>query len=121
MDTHLEYALWLSINDLAQPWMEAVESGTWKTEGRQKKLESALKAIEPSLASRLLAKVAREIPRDGSVGMIELIGQAGGAAQLRQLFDQILKDGFDTAAATRALTALSEAARLRNAKPSGDL
>ena len=38
LDTHLEYAIWLSINDLAQPWIEAVESDAWKSEGRQKQL-----------------------------------------------------------------------------------
>src|SRR5206468_263698 len=47
LDTHLEYALWLSINDLAEPWAEALESGKLKTEGKQ--LEYALKAIEPAL------------------------------------------------------------------------
>ena len=26
----LEYALWLTINDLAEPWAAAVESGAWK-------------------------------------------------------------------------------------------
>src|SRR5205807_9528586 len=43
LDTHLEYAIWLSINDLAQPWTEAVESGAWKSDGRQKQLEYGLK------------------------------------------------------------------------------
>src|SRR5438309_452204 len=41
LDTHLEYAIWLSINDLAQPWIAAVESGAWKSDGRQ--LEYGLK------------------------------------------------------------------------------
>jgi HEAT repeat protein len=41
MDTHLDYALWLSINDLARPWLAAIESGDWKPEGRQKHLSSA--------------------------------------------------------------------------------
>src|SRR5438477_5942795 len=53
LDPHLEYALWLSINDLAQPWAAAVESGAWNPAGRQKQLEYGLKAIEPALASQL--------------------------------------------------------------------
>ena len=40
---------------------------------------------------------------------------------MRQLFDQLVKNGFDDAASLRAVTALAEAARLRNAKPEGDL
>jgi putative heme-binding domain-containing protein len=121
MDKHLDYALWLSINDLAQPWVEAIESGAWKTEGRQKQLEFGLKAIEPELATRALAKVITTIPKDGSGGAIELIGQAGGRAQLRQLLDQLLSNGFADDAAARALAALGEANRLRNARPEGDL
>src|SRR5205823_12132504 len=30
MDTFLDYAAWLSINDLAQPWLVAVKAGEWK-------------------------------------------------------------------------------------------
>jgi putative heme-binding domain-containing protein len=120
VEGHLEYALWLTINDLAEPWAAAVESGAWRIEGREKQLQYALKAIEPQFANRLLAKVIgdKPIPADG--GMFELIGQAGGPNELRRLFDAFLK-GMDQAAAVRALNALSEAARLRNAKPSGDL
>jgi len=119
----LEYALWLTINDLAEPWAAAVESGAWKIEGREKQLQYALKAIEPKLATTLMAKVigTKPLPRNGSGGMIELIGQAGGPAQLRQLFDQALSGGFSEAATVSALNQLGEAARLRNAKPGGDL
>jgi putative heme-binding domain-containing protein len=123
VEGHLEYALWLTINDLAEPWAAAVESGAWKIEGREKQLQYALKSIEPQLATRLMAKVIgdKPLPRDGSGGMIELIGQAGGPAQLRQLFDQVLSGGFTDGATARALRSLGEAARLRNAKPTGNL
>jgi len=123
LDPFLEYALWLTINDLAEPWAAAVESGAWKIEGREHQLQYALKAIEPQLATRLMDKVIGEkpLPRDGSGGMIELIGQAGGPAHLRKLFDQVLNGGFTGDATARALNALAEAARLRNARPSGDV
>ncbi len=121
MDTHLDYALWLSINDLARPWLAAIESGDWKPEGRQKQLEFGLKAIEPTLATRALAKVITTIPKDGAGSAIELIGQAGNPQQLRQLFDQLLAKGFTDDAAARTLGALTEAARLRNARPDGNL
>jgi putative heme-binding domain-containing protein len=119
----LDYALWLTINDLAEPWAAAVESGAWKIEGREKQLQYALKAIEPKLATKLMTKVIgdKPLPSDGSGGMIELIGQAGGPAQLRQLFDQALSGGFTDEATARALNWLGEGARLRNAKPSGDI
>jgi putative heme-binding domain-containing protein len=123
LEPFLEYALWLTINDLAEPWAAAVESGAWKIEGREKQLQYALKAIEPKLATKLMAKVIgdKPLPRDGSGGMIELIGQAGGPVQLRKLFDQALSGELTDAALVQALNQLGEAARLRNAKPSGDL
>src|SRR5690554_4639978 len=42
MDPTLDYALWLTINDLAEPWLAAVEAGEWKPEGRARQLEFAL-------------------------------------------------------------------------------
>jgi putative heme-binding domain-containing protein len=122
LDPFLEYALWLTINDLAEPWAAAVESGAWKIEGREKQLQYALKAIEPRIATRLMAKVVgnKPIPRDGAGGLVELIGQAGSSLQMRMMFDQVLNGGFNDEGALRALNALLEAARLRNVRPSGD-
>ncbi len=123
LDPFLDYATWLSINDLAKPWVEAVQSGAWKPEGHEKQLEFALKAIEPSLASVVLEPLLKDrtMPHDGSGPWIELIGTSGGEKDLRRLFDQVLNDGFDPSAEVRALTTLAEAARLRNVRPSGDL
>ncbi|MEO8428511.1 MAG: PVC-type heme-binding CxxCH protein, partial [Verrucomicrobiota bacterium] len=122
MDPFIDYAVWLSINDVAKPWVEALQSGAWKPDGRENQLTFGLKSIEPSLAGSVLAKFLRDKPltRDGGP-WIELIGHAAGPAELRQLFDQLVNNGFDAAASLRAITALSEAARLRSARPEGDL
>jgi len=123
MDEFLDYALWLTINELAAPWIAALKSGEWKFEGREKQLEFALKAIEPSKASEVLGQLVggKVIPRDGSGPWIELIGSAGGPKELRQMFDQLLKGEFVEPASLRVFAALSNAARLRNARPDGDL
>jgi putative heme-binding domain-containing protein len=123
MDSFLDYAVWLSINDLAKPWLHAVETDAWKTEGREKQLEFGLKAIEPSLAGAPLAHVLqkRQIPRDGSGPWIDLIKLAGDNKLLRRLFDQVLTNGFDEPTSTKALQALSGAAKDRQLKPSGKL
>src|SRR5206468_721602 len=96
-------------------------SGAWKIEGHEKQLEFGLKAIEPAQASRLLARALGGKTISASGPWIELVGSAGGPAELRALFDQVLQESFDDVAQARALTALGEAARLRGAKPSGDL
>jgi putative heme-binding domain-containing protein len=123
MDEFLEYALWLSINDLADPWVAAIESGEWKFEGRERLLQYGLKALEPALANRVLGTVlsGKPLPRDGGGMAIELIGQAGGPGHLRQLFDQTVHGEFEAPATVRALNALGEAGRLRNQRPSGGL
>ncbi|WP_414662227.1 PVC-type heme-binding CxxCH protein [Horticoccus sp. 23ND18S-11] len=122
MDPFLDYALWLTINDLAEPWLAAVKSGAWKFAGREKQLEFALKSIEPTLAAGVLSQlIGRQgVARDGSGPWIELIGAAGGPAELRILFDQVLRGELTGAVALRAFTALGDAARLRSVKPAGE-
>ncbi len=123
MDPFLDYALWLTINELAEPWVAAVKSGAWTVDGREKQLEFALKAIDARRANELLGQLlaSRTMARDGSGPWIDLIGTAGGPTELRLLLNQVLAGGFEPAAAQRALMSLSEAARLRKALPEGDL
>src|SRR5881394_1576788 len=123
MDPYLDYALWLTINDLADPWIAAVKSGEWKVEGHEKQLEFGLKAIEPDKASMVLGQLLQNkpLPRDGGGAWIELLGRAGGAKELQRLFDQVLANGFEEAGALRALAALNESSRLRNTRPSSGL
>ena len=61
MDATLDYALWLTINDLSEPWIEALQSGTWKPDGREKQLEFALKSIKPEQARRVLGKILEHL------------------------------------------------------------
>jgi len=123
LDKHLEYALWLTVNDLADPWLKALKSGEWKSEGREKQLEFGLNAIEPRAAGQVIAEILEKQPlaRDGSGSLIEIVGQSGGRAELAKLFDQVIAGGFSDAALTRSLQALAQAARLRKALPNGDL
>lgn len=121
MDPTLDYALWLTINDLSGPWIAALQSGAWKTEGRERQLEFGLRAIRPEQASLVLGQLLAKNPlgRDGKGPWIELIGSAGTQKELRALFDQVVAGGFDQAASARALRALTDATRLRKLKPDG--
>lgn len=119
VDRFLDYAIWLSINDLAEPWVKAVQAGQWKWEGREKQLEFALKAIEPVPAAVVLSKVLSEkpLPKDGSGPWIDLIAKAGSREHLAALYGQVLAGEFLPAAQVSTLNALAEAARLRQAAP----
>ena len=118
MDPFVDYALWLTINDLAQPWLDGVRSGQWKIDGREKQLTFAFNAIDPDLAAPYLRELLRKQkwPRDGRGPWIELIGRAGTADEVQLLYNKILEQGFNAAAAKRAWAALSEAAA-RNVQP----
>ncbi len=123
-DSFLDYAVWLSINELGQPFLAALESGAWVPDSpaKQQQLEFAMKSIEPALASGFLTKTlaGKPLAKDGSGPWIELIGTAGGSDEINRLWEQVVKRDFTDAALNRALNALSRAARLRNVKPAGD-
>ncbi len=121
-DPYYDYAAWLSINDLSEPWARAVMSGQWKVEGHEKQLEFALNSIDPAYGQQVLTKVigSQGIPADGGP-WVELIGKTGSPAELRKLFDALTGQHLTPAAAERAIAALAEAARIRNARPDGDL
>ncbi len=122
MDRFVEYAAWLSVNDVADAWVTAIEEGKWKPEGREKQLAYGLKSIPADKAARVLAKLLPErLAADGAGAWIEIIGAAGGATELGKLYAQTLANGFNPAATARALNALNDAARTRNLKPAGDL
>ncbi|HEX8310385.1 MAG TPA: PVC-type heme-binding CxxCH protein [Chthoniobacteraceae bacterium] len=128
-DPFLEYATWLSINELAKPWTEAIARGEWKIEGREAQLAYGLTAIQPQLAGPTLSAVLSRGKIDITTGpWIELIGKAGDAVQLQRLLDLLTAtyaaantspaaDGLSEPIATRVAQALAEAARTRNARP----
>ncbi|MDQ3623081.1 MAG: HEAT repeat domain-containing protein, partial [Verrucomicrobiota bacterium] len=139
-DPYYEYAAWLSINDLAKPWTDAIARGEWKLDhasagppsdpqaasvrhSREKQLEFGLKAIDPALAGATLAKLvdAGKLPLDGSGPWIELLGDAGGPAPLGLLFDKLVRREFSGEVSLRVLRALAAAARLRNVRPQAEL
>ena len=123
-DPFLDYAAWLSINDLAPQFLAAVESGKWVPDSpaKQRQIEFAMNSIEPALASGFLTKAlaGKPLAKNGAGPWIELIGAAGGQSEIDQLWKQTATHHFSDEALQRALAALTSAARLRNLKPGGD-
>ncbi len=120
-DPYYGYAAWLSINDLAKPWTDAIASGTWKadTAERAKQLEWGLKAIDPALAGATLSRLVTEnkVPLDGTGPWIELLGQAGGPKEIDRLWTRVQEKKIEETTTPRILAALTEAALLRNIRP----
>jgi len=138
-DPFLEYAAWLSINDLAAYWTKAIADGEWKIESREAQLEYGLNAIDPTLAGVTLAKLLA----DGKIGLtkgpwIELLGRAGGPEELAALYESLIisfagdccpgrpmtakrATAISEEQGARIVAALVEAARVRNIRPEGEL
>lgn len=121
MDPYLDYALWLTINELAEPWSAAVLDGTWSTDGRDTQLAFALTALLPKQAAPILTKLVARQSLDGTGPWTQLIQDAGGPAELQALFAGATSGQFAPAATAAALNALREAARLRDIRPTGKL
>lgn len=138
-DPFLEYASWLSINDMASRWTRSIASGNWKIEGREKQLEFGLSAIDPRLAGNALSQLLSEGRIELNKGpWLELVGHAGGPPELAAIFESlIITFGADCCPgrnmtaqrattlsepqALRAIAALTEAVRVRNVLPEGEL
>ncbi len=122
MDTFLDYALWLTVNDLRAPWIKSLDSGEWSPEGREEQLEFALKSLPASSASRVIGRLLKMKPisenPDGPI--IELIGEAGTIDELDILVREIGKQNLSEKTTIRAFKALLRAARLRGIVPQSD-
>jgi len=79
--------------------------------------------MEPALAGEVLGQIlaGKPLPHDGAGPWIELIGTAGRPAELRQLFDQLLRGELAEGADVRAISSLANASRLRGVRPDGEL
>ena len=123
MDSFVDYAAWLSINDLARPWVEGIKAGVWSVTSHEKQLEFGLNAIPLDLAGEALGVLLDRQPlaNNGDGPWIELIGHAGAANELQLLYDKVLRHQFNDAATLRALAALQSAADARGKQPAAKL
>ena len=119
-DNYLEYAAWLSMNEIEEPWLDMVRRGEWLADGNEKQLEFALKTIDPSKASEVISVFlkGKNIPENGS--WIEIIGRAGTVLELEQLHRQLIVGDFSIDGQVRALRSMSHASRNRNIRPNID-
>jgi putative heme-binding domain-containing protein len=123
MDGFLDYALYLTANDLAPVWLPEFQAGRLTFGHNVKQVEFVLKAIRNPDAIRPLVeefragKVSPESRRD----VAELIASLGRPEDLAALFDAAVAN--ETPSATRAalLQSLERAARQRGVKAKSDV
>ena len=123
-DNFLDFAVWTSVNEVAQTWLKAVVAQPDLLNGREAKLDRLVKIADPVVSGPHIQALfkGRTIDAAGSGPWIELIGKAGGETELTQVFGLLTKaDALQPAARVRAAGALVDAALSRNARPAGDL
>jgi len=120
MDQFLDFALYLTVSDLADVWLPAFQSGKLTFGGDTKKIEFALKAIRNPAAIKPLVDdfKAGKIAAASRKDVAELIAALGTADDLAMLF--AATQDVREPATTAILTALDRAARTRNIKPKID-
>ena len=122
MDRFVDYALWLTMNDLADPWIESIRNGRWNPEGRDAQLEFGLTAIDSSKAREVLEPLTQSMSDEAlATGpWMGLIAKAGTTGQLNRMLSIIEDSEAPTETVLKSIQSLNEASRLRQAKPSAN-
>lgn len=119
-DPYLEYALWLTVNDLADSWISALDKGNANLEEiNESQIAYALKSIPDGMAGRVLEKVlaSSDIPKNGSGPWLGIIGQAGTKGQIDKIYQLLLDGYFNEQGQSAGLDALNRAAQSNRVIP----
>ncbi|MCZ2341065.1 MAG: HEAT repeat domain-containing protein [Bacteroidales bacterium] len=120
VDKWLDYAIWLTLRDLAPQWLPKLTAGELDFGGDPKKIVFALKAAGTTDVAKPLVKLWKsgKIGRDRAADVLPLIASTGGPDELTVVW---LEAGHLPATqaelATAILTALDSSARQRNVRP----
>ncbi|HEV3145764.1 MAG TPA: PVC-type heme-binding CxxCH protein [Gemmataceae bacterium] len=122
MDRWLDYALWLTMRELEPAWMTALQKGEMPF-GDVKHLIFALQAVNARDAAPTLVKLLNsgKVKKEQETELLALLAGEGGPPDLALVLDRALSDETQGKARATMLTALENAARRRQVKPTGDL
>ncbi|QDT61715.1 hypothetical protein SV7mr_42540 [Stieleria bergensis] len=119
VDRFIDFALFVAVENHEDALIESLQDPAWLKPENQSQLEYVLTAVQPAKASAFLQQYLTKnaIPKDGSGPWIDLIGKAGGRAELTSLMTAALENRLDQATTAKALNVLRDAIRLRRAQP----
>jgi len=121
-DRYIEYALALTLEELAPYWLSRVQEDPYYLGGDIRKLLFALKSVPDAGVGPLVELYqAGEVPAEHEEEAVDLIAARGGPAELEVVFRLALEDGSAAERRAALLGLLAEAAADRDVAPSGDL
>ncbi len=124
VDKYLDYALWQTARDLEAVWMPELEKGKLNFGGNVGHLLFALQAVGSKNVVKPLVELIKggKVPKEREDSILTSIAGVGGPQELDLLLDLVLaKEAVPAGRQATLLTALEQAARQRNVKPTGDL
>ena len=118
MDPFLDYALWLTCNDLEPVWMPAFQAGTLTDWEKADHLNYALRAVKSSIAFKSLVDqlTSGHTPQEARPGIVNLIENIGGPAEADTLLNLALAEARPDAR-MQLLAALIRLAADRHVQP----
>ena len=124
VDQYLDYALWLTARELEPYWMPALQNGRWDFAGSTRHLLFALQAAGTKEAIKPLVELVRmgQVAKEREESVLALLATVGGPEEMGLVFERVLTaEPAQAGKRTNLLTALEQAGRQRNLRPSGDL
>lgn len=120
MDAWLDYALWLTVRQLAPWWGPEVATGSSRFFENTKRLQYMLQASDRPFTLVPLMKLltSDEVPEQEIPGVLTLIGKFAGQNESRVLFHRALERAKERGALLSALIVMAEK---RQVIPAGDL
>ena len=123
VDRFLEYGLWLTLRELEPHWLPALRAGNWEAAERLPHLLFALQAVgSPAVVPPLVELLQRgKVPGEHEEGVLQLVASLGGPSELALLLEHALNEDKNDEQRAKLLLTLTQAARERQQRPSGDL
>eukprot|EP00913_Durusdinium_trenchii_P023331 g21909.t1 len=123
VDRFLDYAIWLTANELKSDWLPLVEQGKFDFDGNVGHLAFALKSVGTASVVRPLIDLfkAGRIPANRQQDVLAVVASLGGPAEMRIVYDAALAANSKPSRRVALLSALANAAGQRNVRPAGDV
>jgi putative heme-binding domain-containing protein len=122
VDEYIDYGLWLTMRELQDRWVPALQAGRFRYGNNVRHLTFALQAVGSDRVLGPLVGLVRsgKLPAEDEEGVLTLLAGVGGPNEL----SLVLERGTGKAAPARQarlLAALEESARQRGVRPAGSL
>jgi putative heme-binding domain-containing protein len=124
MDRFLDYALWLTVRELAPIWLPALQADNLAFRHKPDRLLFAMQALGSAEAVKPLVELYRggKVAKEMEASVLTVVAAVGGPPELALVFEVVAaQEPADVGRQLALLGALEQSARRRGVRPAGDL